>query len=249
MPGDRLRVQYAGQFGIRVEGIIQRQEDGHVYHHEGTRGKDRTKTVAKFAAYDSLADAVDGHFKRLLGSSFASFREAKDATTPSEYLHCITVTGQFNRSTGKEIGYSTEANYSALIMSIINKHDLTRYDDMLPKHDNPNPDSTHALAVRRNPSWYRNYTIRDQADVPQAKKPARKSPESSLLKFAATEDLNIRNKPSTKAGVEKRIPGGSVVISDGKPIDNEGRKWLKVKYQGEKYMFAGYCDSTYLKKA
>lgn len=216
--------------------------------HEGTAGKDRKKIVSNFAAYDDLRAAVDDHFKKLLNSSYQSYNMAKDASTPSEYMHCLMRTGKFDLKTGVEIAYSTDDKYVEAIMQIIKQHGLTKYDQQVKKH--PVKATEHTVAVKDNPSWYSPFIRRNRKDVKKDKqKQATGQPSQQLAKFTATEDLNIRNKPSTKSGVEKRIPSGAIVVSDGKVIENEGRRWFKVKYQGEKYMFAGYCDSTYLKMA
>lgn len=82
-------------------------------------GVNFTSITALFRAYDSLEDSVKDYFDLICNNKRYSGAVAK---TDAEA--CITAI--------KEGGYAMDPDYIAKIMDIVNKYDLTRYDDVTP---------------------------------------------------------------------------------------------------------------------
>lgn len=68
-----------------------------------------------FRVYDSMEDGVKGYFDFINTKRYANLR---DATTPEEYLRLI-----------KQDGYATSSSYVNTCMNVVNKYNLTEYDD------------------------------------------------------------------------------------------------------------------------
>lgn len=69
-----------------------------------------------FRAYDSLEDGIRGYFEFISSKRYANLKEAEN---PKEYLEFI-----------KADGYATSSSYVNTNMMIIEKYDLTQYDDI-----------------------------------------------------------------------------------------------------------------------
>ena len=89
-------------------------------------GLNYTTITDAFRAYDSLAESVKDYFDLITGLS--RYAAACGTTDPRA---CITAI--------KNGGYATAPDYITNVMSIINKNDLTKYDDVSGGSD-PAPD-------------------------------------------------------------------------------------------------------------
>lgn len=74
-----------------------------------------TKIVDAFRVYDNMADGVAGYFDFIKYPRYANLRTA---TTPHEYLSMI-----------KADGYATSSSYVTNCMAIVNRYNLTRFDN------------------------------------------------------------------------------------------------------------------------
>lgn len=95
-------------------------------------GKNPTKIVDYFRAYDSIEDSVEDYFDLLCTAS--RYRNALNRSTPRECIEGI-----------QQGPYATEPKYVSIIMSIVNTYNLTAYDSgstpvtEKPKTTNPYP--------------------------------------------------------------------------------------------------------------
>lgn len=80
-------------------------------------GVNFTTIKALFRAYDSLEDSVTDYFDLICNN-----KRYAGAVGKTDARECITAI--------KEGGYATDPDYIAKIMDIVNKYDLTRYDDI-----------------------------------------------------------------------------------------------------------------------
>lgn len=93
-------------------------------------GKTYVNITDMFRAYDSIDDAIEDYYDML--------------TSCSRYKHCLNQPDPNPCITAiKNGGYATSPTYINTIMSIIDKHDLTKYDDVVaekkptePKREN-----------------------------------------------------------------------------------------------------------------
>lgn len=102
--------------------------------HECYDGLNYTTITDVFRAYDSLADSVKDYFDLITGLS--RYSAACGTTDPRA---CITAI--------KNGRYATAPDYITNVMSIINKNDLTKYDDVSGS-SNPSPDPSPAPGVK-----------------------------------------------------------------------------------------------------
>ena len=76
-----------------------------------------------FRVYDSMEEGVVGYFNFISTKRYANL---KDATTPRQYLEFI-----------KMDGYATSSSYVATNMNLVDKYNLTRFDEMQYKPITP----------------------------------------------------------------------------------------------------------------
>lgn len=72
-----------------------------------------------FRAYNSIQDSIEDYFDML--ASCKRYKNCLNKTDPLETIQAI-----------KDGGYATSPTYVSTIMSIIKKHDLTKYDSIIP---------------------------------------------------------------------------------------------------------------------
>ena len=85
-----------------------------------------------FRVFDSMADGVSGYYDFISTPRYANL---KTAPTAQKYLECI-----------KTDGYATSSTYVSTNMGVVNKYDLTKYDqDLHSISGNPYPHPTELL--------------------------------------------------------------------------------------------------------
>ena len=89
-----------------------------------------------FRVYDSLEEGVIGYFNFINTKRYANLREAR---TPQQYLEYI-----------KADGYATSSSYVATNLNIINKYNLTRFDEVIFKPITPDLISNVIMGVFGN---------------------------------------------------------------------------------------------------
>lgn len=78
-----------------------------------------------FRVFDSMADGVSGYYDFISSSRYASLKTAKNEV---EYLERI-----------KAAGYATSSTYVSTCLGVVNKYNLTRYDEALKASGTNNP--------------------------------------------------------------------------------------------------------------
>ncbi len=89
-----------------------------------------------FRVYDSMEEGVVGYFNFISTKRYANL---KDAVNPRQYLEFI-----------KADGYATSSSYVATNMNIINKYNLTRFDEVIFKPITPDLISNVIIGVFGN---------------------------------------------------------------------------------------------------
>lgn len=89
-----------------------------------------------FRVYDSIEEGVVGYFNFI---STKRYSNLKDAVNPRQYLEFI-----------KADGYATSSSYVATNMNIINKYNLTRFDEVIFKPITPDLISNVIMGVFGN---------------------------------------------------------------------------------------------------
>lgn len=78
-----------------------------------------------FRVFDSMADGVSGYYDFISVSRYSSLKTAKNEV---EYLERI-----------KAAGYATSSTYVSTCLGVVNKYNLTRYDEALKASGTNNP--------------------------------------------------------------------------------------------------------------
>ncbi len=89
-----------------------------------------------FRVYDSMEEGIKGYFDFINTKRYANLREAR---TPQQYLEYI-----------KADGYATSSSYVATNLNIINKYNLTRFDEVIFKPITPDLISNVIMGVFGN---------------------------------------------------------------------------------------------------
>ena len=105
-----------------------------------------------FRVYDSMEEGVVGYFNFIDTKRYANL---KDATTPRQFLEFI-----------KADGYATSSSYVATNMNIINKYNLTRFDEVIFKPITPDLISNVILGVFGNGNA-RKISLRNEGYDPE----------------------------------------------------------------------------------
>jgi hypothetical protein len=110
----KLSAKYYNYFGMKCGSSWKGRSVNMRTGEEYTVGV-HTTINANFRAYNNMEDGVKGYFDFIKLSRYANL---KTATTPLQYATML-----------KQDGYATSSTYIKTLMSIVNAHKLTQYDN------------------------------------------------------------------------------------------------------------------------
>lgn len=110
----QLAARYHNYHGMKCGSSWQGRSVNMATKEEYTAGV-LTDIRANFRAYDTAEDGIKGYFEFIKATRYANL---KTATTPQQYLEMI-----------KADGYATSSSYVANNMKVIDKYNLTQYDN------------------------------------------------------------------------------------------------------------------------
>ena len=220
-----LSSKYHNYFGLKCGSYWKGKSVNMSTKEEYTRG---TLTTIKdnFRVYDSMEAGVAGYFTFI---STDRYKNLKTAKTAEVYLERI-----------KADGYATSSTYVANNMALINKYNLTQYDDF----------TTAAAGSGKKEEKKKTQK--------QTKKEEKKEPKKETIKvdpamerndklagtYKTTVDVNMRAGAGTTKAILQVIPKGASVKNYGYFTSVKKNKWLYVEYKGQ----VGFISSAYLAK-
>ena len=113
----KLSAGYFNYFGLKCGKAWKGKSVNMKTKEEYVAGGPLTTIRDNFRVFDSMADGVSGYYDFISTSRYASLKTAKTAL---EYLERI-----------KAAGYATSSTYVSTNMGVVNKYDLTKYDEAL----------------------------------------------------------------------------------------------------------------------
>lgn len=167
-------------------------------------GKNPTKIVDFFRAYDSIEDSVEDYFDMLC--SCKRYQPALNQPTPEACINAI-VAG----------GYATGPQYAAHIMNVINKYDLTKYDS-----NSSTPATTKVEETKPSANGFVNsktYTLRVNLYV-------RKTADGAKMKFDELTKNGKENAYTDDKGYAILKKGTRVTCKNS--VNVNGSIWLQI---------------------
>jgi flagellum-specific peptidoglycan hydrolase FlgJ len=120
----KLSAAYFNYFGMKC-GKSWRGKSVNMRTREEYTAGTLTTIRDNFRVFDSMADGVSGYYDFISVSRYSSLKTAK---TEVEYLERI-----------KAAGYATSSTYVSTCLGVVNKYNLTRYDEALKGAGTNNP--------------------------------------------------------------------------------------------------------------
>lgn len=207
-----LSSKYHNYFGLKCGSYWKGKSVNMRTKEEYTTG---TLTTIKdnFRVYDSMAEGVAGYFEFI---STTRYKNLKTAKTAQVYLERI-----------KADGYATASTYVATNMAVVEKYNLTQYDDF-----------TKTITEKET---------KKDTNKNASKVDAAQSRDDKLAgTYKATVDVNMRTGAGTKKAIIKVIKKGQKVQNYGYYTKaSKGTKWLYIQDSDGQ---VGFISSTYLAK-
>lgn len=208
-----LSSKYHNYFGLKCGSYWKGKSVNMSTKEEYTTG---TLTTIKdnFRVYDSMAEGVAGYFDFI---STTRYKNLKTAKTAQVYLERI-----------KADGYATASTYVASNMALVEKYNLTQYDDFT--------------------GTAQKETKKETAKEKSAEKvdAAQNRDDRLAGTYKATVDVNMRTGAGTKKAIIKVIKKGQKVKNFGYyTTASKGTKWLYIQDSDGQ---VGFISSTYLAK-
>lgn len=205
-----LSSKYYNFFGLKCGSYWKGKSVNMSTKEEYTTG---TLTTIKdnFRVYDSMAEGVAGYFEFI---STTRYKNLKTAKTAEVYLERI-----------KADGYATSSTYVATNMAIVEKYNLTEYDDFTKTK------TTTKKEINKNA---------EKVDAAQSRD------DKIAGTYKATVDVNMRTGAGTSKAIIKVIKKGQKVKNYGYYSKaSKGTKWLYIQDNDGQ---VGFIASTYLAK-
>lgn len=218
-----LSANYYNYFGLKCGSAWKGKSVNLSTKEEYTKGT-LTNIKDNFRVFDNMAAGVAGYFEFI---STTRYKNLKTAKTPQEYLERI-----------KADGYATSSTYVANNMALIEKYNLTKYDDF------------SKIAQEKKKTTKK--TAKKTEEKKEEKKPDNKIKVDPAMeksaglagKYKAIVDVNMRAGAGPAKEIIKVIKKNEIVNNYGYYTTTKGVKWLLVE-AGNK---VGFICSKYLKK-
>lgn len=110
-----------------------------------------TSIKSLFRVYKSMDEGVHGYFEFI--GSYTRYKNLLDATTPKDYLEKI-----------KADGYATSSGYVQNNMAVVEKYNLTQYDNMNEEASLNNKEETTSYAVGKKYVLQTDLSVRNTAN-------------------------------------------------------------------------------------
>lgn len=209
-----LSSKYYNYFGLKCGSYWKGKSVNLSTKEEYTTG---TLTTIKdnFRVYDSMAEGVAGYFEFI---STTRYKNLKTAKTAQVYLERI-----------KADGYATSSTYVATNMAIVEKYNLTEYDDFT-----------------KTKTSTKKETKKETNKKAEKVEAAQNRDDKLAGTYKATVDVNMRTGAGTSKAIIKVIKKGQKVKNYGYYSKaSKGTKWLYIQDNDEQ---VGFIASTYLAK-
>lgn len=217
-----LSSKYYNFFGLKCGSAWKGKSVNLSTKEEYTKG---TLTTIKdnFRVYDSMEAGVAGYFEFI---STTRYKNLKAAKTAQDYLERI-----------KADGYATSSTYVANNMALVDKYDLTKYDDFTAAEKKTTKKTTKKAEKKEEKKEEKKTNIKVD--------PAMERNDRIAGTYKTTVDVNMRAGAGTKKDIIQVVPKGARVNNYGYyTTASKGTKWLYVEYKGQ----VGFIVSTYLEK-
>ena len=225
-----LGYKYHNYFGMKCGGSWKGKSVNMTTKEEYSVG---TLTTIKdnFRVYDSLDEGVQGYFDFIKAVRYSNL---KTAQTPEEYLERI-----------KKDGYATSSTYVKTNMNIVNKYNLTVYDDFSGASTVETPVSKPENATQSTSQP----VSKPSSNEVKATKPAQKLDKALAGVYRCMANLNVRDNAGTENASLIVLPKGQLVHNYGYfSIAKNGKKWLYIKTEYRGVTYIGFCSAEWLKK-
>lgn len=218
-----LSANYYNYFGLKCGSAWKGKSVNLATKEEYTKGT-LTSIKDNFRVYDNMAAGVAGYFEFI---STTRYKNLKTAKTAQEYLERI-----------KADGYATSSTYVANNMALVEKYNLTKYDDF--------------SKVAQEKKKTTKKTAKKTEEKKEEKKPVNKikvdpaMEKSAALagKYKAIVDVNMRAGAGPGKEIIKVIKKNQTVNNYGYYTEHKNVKWLYVEADGA----VGFICKKYLKK-
>ena len=221
-----LSANYYNYFGLKCGSAWKGKSVNLSTKEEYTKGT-LTTINDNFRVYDSMEAGVAGYFEFI---STTRYKNLKAAKTAQDYLEKI-----------KADGYATSSSYVANNMALIEKYDLTKYDDFTAaekKEEKKTKKKTTKKAEKKEEK-------KEEKKTNIKVDPAMERNDRFAGTYKTTVDVNLRAGAGTKKEIIQVVPKGARVNNYGfYTTASKGTKWLYVEYKGQ----VGFIVCTYLKK-
>lgn len=173
-----------------------------------------TTIMSNFRAYDSVEDGISGYFDFISTSRYASVRAASDYKTYITEL--------------KKAGYATSSSYINTLCTIVEKYNLTRYDNITYKED-------------------KKEDVKEDEVLKEVKasSPARSFDKKFAKTYETTANLRLRDGAGTNKKILVTLRQGTKVTCYGYYTMNK-TNWLYVVAIQDGVKYTGFCSGDFL---
>lgn len=222
--------KYFNGFGMKCGSSWKGKSVNMTTKEEYTPGQ-LTTIKDNFRVYDSPEEGVKGYFDFIKAVRYSNLKTAK---TPEEYLERI-----------KKDGYATSSTYVKTNMNIVNKYNLTVYDDFSGASTVETPVSKPENATQSTSQPVSQPSSNER----KATQAAQKMDKSLAGVYRCMANLNVRNGSGVENASMVVLPKGHLVHNYGYySVAKNGKSWLYIKTEYRGVTYIGFCSAEWLKK-